>query len=210
MDLNDLFEILPDIVLYIASGYLFILTFSFISLRQKMKDINGIFCASLAVGFILKMVLCAIVKIRFGYYINVVAFLIFSMAVGAFLGLFIKSKFCRNILKKINVNRSVNENMWHDIIDSDKRTMWVRVVDWEKERVIVGILVLVEEFQREPQILLQQYQVFDLEGNMIEDYIDYPNQRILIKTERFDNIDIVYDVESTHFDKIEIEEDEDV
>lgn len=45
---------------------------------------------------------------------------------------------------------------------------------------------------------------------MIEDYIDYPNQRILIKTERFDNIDIVYDVESTHFDKIEIEEDEDV
>lgn len=36
MDLKDLFEILPDIILYVTTGYLFILVFNFISLRKKM------------------------------------------------------------------------------------------------------------------------------------------------------------------------------
>lgn len=203
MDLSDLFEILPDIILYVATGYLFILFFSFISLRKKMEDINGIFCSSLAIGFIIKAILCAIVKIRFSYYINIVGLLVFSIILGAAFGYFINSKLCNRILKKLHVNRSVNESIWHDIMDIDKKTMWIRAVSREREQVIVGILVMVEEFERFPQLLLQQYQVFDLEGDLIEDYTANANQQILIKTEDFESIDIVYDLKSSQYEKVE-------
>lgn len=88
-------------------------------------------------------------------------------------------------------------------MDIDKRTMWIRAVSKEREQVIVGILVMVEEFQRFPQLLLQQYQIFDLEGNLVEDYIANANQQILIRTEDFENIDIVYDLKSSQYEKIE-------
>lgn len=202
MDLKDLFEILPDIILYVTTGYLFILVFNFISLRKKMEDINGIFCASLAIGFVIKAILCTL-KIRFSYYVNIVGLLAFSVLLGALLGYFINSKLCKKILKKLHVNRSINENIWHDIMDIDKRTMWIRAVSKEREQVIVGILVMVEEFQRFPQLLLQQYQIFDLEGNLVEDYIANANQEILIRTEDFENIDIVYDLKSSQYEKIE-------
>lgn len=203
MDLSDLFEILPDIILYVATGYLFILIFSFISLRKKMEDINGIFCSSLAIGFVLKAILCTIVKIRFSYYVNIVGLLAFSIILGVALGYFINSKLCNRILKKLHVNRSVNQNIWHDIMDIDKKTMWIRAVSREREQVIVGILVMVEEFERFPQLLLQQYQVFDLEGDLIEDYTANANQQILIKTEDFESIDIVYDLKSSQYEKVE-------
>jgi len=202
VDLKDLFEILPDIILYVTTGYLFILVFNFISLRKKMEDINGIFCASLAIGFVIKAILCTL-KIRFSYHVNIVGLLAFSVLLGALLGYFINSKLCKKILKKLHVNRSINENIWHDIMDIDKRTMWIRAVSKERERVIVGILVMVEEFQRFPQLLLQQYQIFDLEGNLVEDYIANANQQILIRTEDFENIDIVYDLKSSQYEKIE-------
>lgn len=142
-------------------------------------------------------------KIRFSYYVNIVGLLAFSVLLGALLGYFINSKLCKKILKKLHVNRSINENIWHDIMDIDKRTMWIRAVSKEREQVIVGILVMVEEFQRFPQLLLQQYQIFDLEGNLVEDYIANANQQILIRTEDFENIDIVYDLKSSQYEKIE-------
>lgn len=204
MDLNDLFEILPDIILYIAAGYLFILTFSFISLRKKVDDINGVFCVSLSIGFALKAILCAAVKIRFSYYVNIVGFLAFSAVLGCVVGRVLDCKWLKKILKKMQIHRSINENLWHDIIDIDKKTMWIRAVSWERNQVIVGILVMVEEFQRYPQLVLQQYQIFDLEGKLTEDYIERPNQHILIRSENFDTIDIVYDIASSHYEKIEI------
>lgn len=210
MDLKDLFEILPDIIIYISSGYLFVFTFSFISLRKKVEDIDGVFVISLVVGFILKSLLCAIVRVRFSFYVNIVGFLIFCAILGCIVGYIVENKYFRQLLLKTRINRSVHENIWHDIMDVDKKTMWIRAVSNEKNQVIIGILVLVEEFQRYPILLLQQYQMYDLEGNLIEDYLEHANRQILIKSEYYDTIDVVYDRESTHYRKVEIEGEEDV
>lgn len=204
MNLTDLFAVLPDIIVYVATGYLFILIFSFISLRKKIGDINSIFCVSLSIGVAIKSVLCSVIKIRFSYHVNIAGLLIFSVALGGVVGYFVNSKFCRNILKKMHINRSANENIWHDIIDVDKKTMWIRAVNMERDQVIVGILVMVEEFERFPQLLLQQYQVFDLEGNLIEDYTGSANRQVLIKTDNLERIDIVYDINSSQYEKVEI------
>lgn len=72
--------------------------------------------------------------------------------------------------------------------------------------MILGILVSVEEFQREPQIVLQQYQVLDLEGRVLEDYMGKPERHILIKTQKFDSIDIIYDKDSKQYTNIKIKE----
>ena len=39
--------------------------------------------------------------------------------------------------------------------------------------------------------------------NLVEDYIANANQQILIRTEDFENIDIVYDLKSSQYEKIE-------
>lgn len=204
MDLKNLLEILPDIVLYIASGYLFIFIFCFISLRKKLNDIQGVFIISLVVGFILKTVVCAVIPVRFGFYVNTVGFLIICAFLGGIAGYTVESSWFRKILTKLRISRSVHENIWHDIIDVEGNTMWIRAVSREKEQVIIGILVLVEEFQRYPLLVLQQYRVYDLEGKLIEDYIQNANHQIIIKSEYYDTIDVVYDEESSHYKNIEV------
>ena len=205
MELDAWFEILPDVILYIASGYLFTVIFNFVSLRKTMEDVKSIFLVSLTVGFILKACLCAVVKVRINYYVNIIGFLAFSMTLAMILGFLFKSKLCRNILRKFNINRSVNNNILYDIIDN-KKSMWILIRNWKKNQMILGILVSVEEFQREPQIVLQQYQVLDLEGRVLKDYMGKPERHILIKTQKFDSIDIIYDKDSKQYTNIKIKE----
>lgn len=204
MDLGNLLEILPDIILYIASGYLFIFIFCFISLRKKINDVRGIFVISLVIGFVLKTVVCAVIPIRFGFYVNTVGFLILCACLGGVVGYTVESSWFRKILTKLRISRSVHENIWHDIIDVEGNAMWIRAVSREKEQVIIGILVLAEEFQRHPLLVLQQYRVYNLEGEIVEDYIEDANHQIIIKSEDYDTIDVVYDEESSHYKKIKI------
>ena len=63
---------------------------------------------------------------------------------------------------------------------------------------------MAEEFQRYPLLVLQQYRVYDLEGKLIEDYIQNANHQIIIKSEYYDTIDVVYDEESSHYKNIEV------
>jgi hypothetical protein len=61
-----------------------------------------------------------------------------------------------------------------------------------------GQVVIVEEFSREPQIVLSRYDISDLNGNMISDFDEKLNHRILIDTSKCDEIRLVYDKESKY------------
>ena len=99
MDLKDLFEILPDIILYVTTGYLFILVLILFPCERKMDINKCIFCASLGYRICYKKAILCTLKIRFSYYVNIVGLLAFSVLLGALLGYFINSKLCKKILK---------------------------------------------------------------------------------------------------------------
>lgn len=197
--LKELVAILPDIILYIVSGYICAFAFSFISIRKKVEDINGIIILSLVVGYTLNAVLSAFIIVED----FVAVYFLFSAIIGVIAGFLFRSRILNIILKKLHINRTINMNIWHDIVDS-KNPMWIRAVNRGEGYIILGILVLVEEFERYPQIVLQQYEVFDINSGDLYDHKEDARRQIVIKTENFDEIEIVYDEDSKMYRKIDI------
>lgn len=207
MNISDLFAILPDVAIYISSGYIFIVTFRFVAFKEKLRNINAILVLSLITGFILTHIFSSLMTIDFNKTTNIIPLFLLCSLAGISCGGLINCKAFQRILKKIHLGRSINQSIWNDIVDIDKKPMWIQVVNRERDQVVRGILVSVEEFERFPQFVLQQYQVLNLNGEMIEDNSQNAFCHILLKSIDFDEVDIRYDSTSKQIIKIKVAQD---
>ncbi len=65
-----------------------------------------------------------------------------------------------------------------------------------------GICVLVEDFQRYPQIVLSNYTKRDLSGEIIEDCYEKPEKRVVIDTSKFNYNELIYGKDSENIKEI--------
>lgn len=105
------------------------------------------------------------------------------------------SVFFRNIFKKIKINRTFNKNIWHDIMDKE-HTVWADIRSKTLKRHYYGEIVLIEDFEKYPRILLSRYTIYDKDNEVIEDYDNDPTKRIFIDTSLYDDIRLTYHKDS--------------
>jgi len=83
-----------------------------------------------------------------------------------------------------------------------ERTLWIRAVNYGLNLDYYGVSVLIEDFQRTPHIILSNYIKRDLNGNIIEDCFLNPEKRVIIDTDKFDVIELIYHKDSNNIKEI--------
>lgn len=101
----------------------------------------------------------------------------------------------RFVCRKLNIRTTVNEFIWRDIED-EKYGIWVRAVSKSCDFDIFGRLVLIEEFQRFPMIVVDEYEYTKIDETPVEDFSKDDCRRILIDTSKCDTVRLIYNEKS--------------
>lgn len=183
-------ELIPDILWILVSGYLYLKIYDFVSYTKEEKNYNYIFLKSVVCGTVLNATIGSLT----GYIIepwDTIAYIISVVIISFVLSKTMNSVLFRSILKKLNICRTFNQNIWHDLADR-KHSVWVDLRSRQLERHYFGLLVLVEDFEKYPRIVLSRYTIYGKNNEIIEDYDKDPTQRIFIDTSLYDDIRLVY------------------
>jgi hypothetical protein len=200
IDIEYLIKELPNLILYIASGFVFIKIFNFVSISKTSENFEHMLLKSLITGFILKNIV-SIIPFRFTESINILGYLFICSISAYFIAMFYNSDEFKVLLKKINIRRTTNEFIWDDIIDK-KNSIWVRAISNDLDLDYYGVCVLVEDYQRYPQVVLSNYIKRTLDGVEIEDCYNKPEKRVIIDTSKFNYIELIYNKDSENIKEI--------
>lgn len=108
---------------------------------------------------------------------------------------FYGSDLFKKLCRKLKIKRTTNNYIWYDIEDK-KQVLWIRAVRYDTEQEYLGQLASVEDFQRQPMIILAYYQQRSLDGKIIADNSKKSTERVLLDTSKFDVIEMTYHPDS--------------
>ena len=116
--------------------------------------------------------------------------LIFAVVFGYISARVVPSKFVRWVRSKLKISRTPNENIWDDIIKDDP---WARV--WRKDSACsyMGQIKYIENYAREPIIVLHRYQYLDEDGEPLIDHSDEPERSVMLNLSGFGRIELIED-----------------
>lgn len=192
--IENLVEVIPNILWILVSGYLYLKIYDFVSYTKEEKNYNYIFLKSVVCGTVLNTTIGSLT----GYIIkpwDTIIYIVSVVVISFVLSKTMNSVLFRSILKKCNICRTFNQNIWHDLADR-QHSVWVDIRSRQLERHYFGLLVLVEDFEKYPRIVLSRYTIYDKNNEIIEDYDEDPTQRIFIDTSLYDDIRLVYHKDS--------------
>lgn len=198
-DILAIINSFPTIMSYIIYGFIFISIFNFITIKRTNNENNHFVVSCISISFILRGIYeylfgvfdkygLATVQIgSAGFYVVTVTI---TIVVAYILGIVVSSKSVNDALLRIGVKRTVNSNMWQDIVGDN---MWMFLKFKEEDYGYLGICKYVEEESGKPRILLQKYQLIEVStGNVKVDYSNEANRCILIDTNDIDTIELIY------------------
>lgn len=196
--IDDLFSILPNIILYIVTGFFFIKTFHFIALKQNTEDVEHLLLESLVSGYVYCQLLF-LVPIRFSHYVNIIGAVIGSIILAYLLGKLYTSTFTLKTMRALKLYDTGNTYMWDDLMDKEYA---IKVIVEYDDRIYNGFLNSYESYSNSPHLTLCLYTVSDLHGKIIEDHTDDIRQVIVLDSSIAKNVIIRYDKESKVCDDI--------
>lgn len=121
-------------------------------------------------------------------YDKVIKYFFVSAILGFLIGKIISHRWFNNILHKLHIGRTTNENIWDDVI---KPYTWVRVF-MDDGSSYHGQFRYGEPFKSEPIIALATWQKLDADVDVVIDNSQNPNELILLNTKDFVKIEITY------------------
>lgn len=190
---TNLVNNIPQIVSYVAFGYIYLTAYYWISFKDN-KDFNNILFKSLIANYILTTIYHGIGRV-FGVTIQyvsvrIVLYTVISVLLGLVIGRLVVARTFNKFLHIVKAGRTTNNNIWDDILDS---THWTWLCIYLKDGTsYFGQCRYSEPFKSEPIIMLTTYQKFNPDGDMIEDYSQDNNRAIVMNTKDFDRIEVVY------------------
>lgn len=188
--MKELVTLLPEIILYIVLGSIFIRVYRFTRTIKNSTDYYNILSESLISGFILRN-LFGLIPLNLGTYIDTIGMIISSIIIGYSAAKIIESDRLNKLRKVLKIKQTFNQYIWSDIIDKDAAT-YISVEDKENHVVTDGMLVLYESYARQPIIQLAEFRQYNDEG-IINDFSDKPERTILIDTSKYNDIVITYE-----------------
>lgn len=196
--IDDLFAVLPNIILYVVTGFFFIKTFHFIALKQNTEDVEHLLLESLVSGYVYCQLLF-LVPIRFNHYVNIIGAVIGSIVLAYLLGRLYISTFTLKTMRALKLYDTGNTYMWDDLMDKEYA---IKVIVEYDDRIYNGFLNSYESYSNSPHLALCLYAVSDLHGKIIEDHTDDTRQVIVLDSSTAKNVVIRYDKESKVCDDI--------
>lgn len=204
-DVVKLINILPNIVIYVAPGFIFIQVFNYI------MDIRGKDLKNSIMEYILSSyIIIAIIKFicnKFHYEVNIyentiqVTICVITILLSYIIAILLKSQIWTTFMRFIIVNKSNSTNIFHDIIDSNLGT-WVRVYIPSEKLIYDGAFIKFDYkgSYQDSFIVLSNYCTYRYgDGNIDEDILNdnpSPLEHVAIKVSEISRIEATYAAKS--------------
>ena len=192
--ISELIELLPEIIFYIAYGYIFLFFYQWVTLKDS-KDAKNIIITSIVLNYVLitlYTVVFNIINIQISN--TVIVYSILSAVLGLLIGKLVLSEKWNDVLKRFKLGRTVNKNIWDDILQDG---VWLHIYLKDGSSYL-GQYSLCEEYKRYPIVVLKHYQYVDCDNNMVYDYFDNPYELVMLNTNDFEKIHVTTNVQKSN------------
>ena len=190
---------MPDIIVYIVTGYVFLKTFHFVALKQNTTDVEHILISTLVVGYIYCHI-AYIIPFSISYQIDIALIIMSALIMGYTSAKLSKSKCMIHILDRLKIRDTGNIYLWDDIMDDDYPMKAIISYD---DIVYEGIIHNYESYSNAPHVALGSYVVKDNNGVIKNDYSEDNTRITILDTSKANNVEILYCKDSNECDDLQ-------
>lgn len=193
----ELFDLLPNIILYLASGFAFICGYYFL-IDKRFDFFSEIsFWIMLILGFLWTNLIKALPNLFHvtGDNVKNVIVVLGSLFIGLAVALIRNyiEKRQNDLLNKMGRKKTFSSSFWYELLDDPDKPITVRLRNEEKKYILQGVLLRVSEDDKDPYLLLGYCVRYSLEGKVIDKSLERDKRtQIVVKPSKFDEILFIY------------------
>lgn len=101
---------------------------------------------------------------------------------------YMQSEYGQNFRDEFKIKRTVNENIWRDVIKPD---IWMKVWLPGTETSYYGQVKYTENYPDESLVVLEYYQILDKDDNVLVDNTSNPKYTVVLNLAKSDRVEIV-------------------
>lgn len=185
---TELIQAIPDIVIYIAPGFLFVSVFMWVT-HRKFHTPQVQVVAGIVASFVLKSCFDGIITL-FAWQVtspwDAILLCAVSGILGILLGIASASPWLTNLLIFCHIYRSGNSSVWDDVL---RGNMWMAVYDDQRRLYYCGQVRHTSEDEKQLLIALAGYYIMDADQNVLEWHLGTEDY-IMIDTSQYRSIQI--------------------
>lgn len=181
-------ECLPQVIVYIVTGYVFSKTFHFVALKKNSNDIEHVLTLSLVIGYIYCKI-ASLIPIHISDEIDMLGIVISALIWGYLFARFVKNRYVIQILDFLKIRDTGNLFYWDDLLDNEY-PMKVKVLC--DDVCYEGMLHNFESYSNEPHIVLASYVVKDKSNKVLHNFVNDNTKIIVLDTSKVAKLEIIY------------------
>lgn len=186
--IKELLGILPEVIIYLVTGFVFIKTFHFVALKQNTTNVEHILTSSIVIGYIYCK-LASFIPISISYEVDTICIIVSALVTGYLIAKALTCKYIINILDFLRIRDTGNLYFWDDIMD-DKYPMKLCIE--YNDITYEGMLHNYESYSNDPHIVLCSYVAKDQNNHIIEDFSNDNTKIIILDTAKATKLNVIY------------------
>lgn len=208
-NIKEFINYLPNLIIYVAPGYIIICIISFIIQRKQLRD-KGAFFQYIVFSYVIKIITEVFLENKITNKTNLM-FAIISVSIisGVCIGIFIKSNKFNKFLKILKINLTIYSNIFDDIDDKEYGVL-MRFHLEDGKNIYEGLLRKYENTNNfdDIHIMLSEYIKYknqdDDTTKVIDDFSNDPTAWIVLRAKDIKSIEVFYDKRSEIVEKEEV------
>ena len=193
MWVKELIENLPELVRFIAPGFLLVTCFTWAT-KQLIKNTTTYIVISTVASYLI-WAFCNLFidEESVGTTIIICST---SLILGIVTAIIYKTTGFNNFIAKIGIKRTTNPNIWDDVVGE---RAWVSIYDKENKQYYCGPFKFQNYQDEYSYVVLCKYYITDEKGNIINDYTKTNNRFLMLQINNYDRIVVSKDDPFGHF-----------
>jgi len=185
LNFKKIIEVIPDILIYFAPGFIF-LTLRNYHISNDMQKDKYVTLKSIVISFLLIKIIN--IKLPTDYYLFPYIVLGVSIIMSI---LYVRFDLETKLLEKLKFSKSTNKDYMQDIIDIDNGA-WVYLYLFKENVIYYGKLVYYENTVdgKDRNIVLSNFSSMSYEGELIVNHEDDDNWQVILNTKEISRIEI--------------------
>ncbi len=186
----NIIENIPLFLTYVIPGYLFLELFNWISSKGETAKIDHLIFTSVTASFLLKVLFDFVTNsiINESSRLYPLLLILSGVMAGILGGYVVTGNKFNNRLASLHLGKTTNKNIWIDVL---RPSCLIRVF-MPDDTSYYGVFKYVEENNREPIVVLSNYQYLDKDGKILIDRFRQEEDIIMLNTSQFTKIEITY------------------
>ena len=186
--ISELSQILPQIIIYIVTGYVFNKTFHFVSLKRNSTDVEHVLTSSLVIGYIYCNI-AYLIPLSISYEADIFCIIFSALLLGYIFAKILQNKRIIKVFDFLKIRDTGNLYYWDDLMDNEY-PMKVRILF--ENSIYEGMLHNYESYSNEPCITLASYVIKTLNNEVISDFSSDNTRVIILNNSKAISVEIIY------------------